>query len=893
MGENDKRTGGIYEADKASVIFAKKHELPLAMPPCAGFAPQNPYGWVSGAMPAPGKDEKYIVEFLGKTTYRVIAYFDKFARVFAVDQPITYPPAQTPDLMVSHYPDQSGKSHQVGCIEVLEPDGEMRLVAEYRFERGRYSIEGSWFDFGPFGENLAYEDFIARIYLAFVYRPALCGTQPPLYGIENVGDELQKNKPLDAMNRIAAAVAGAEADAALTAPGIERCLVRWLAEAGLGTERAAELGRAAKGDPLRLVRTKNYANTYYLGTNDDEAAAPYRRMVWALEGALNRYLLTAESLGERANAAHEAEVGQWDYYLIESIARQMPLAEAPADAQGACAGEWSVRLGIAEAIERLRLPLRFTTDFRTNAAGGIAAFDAVVPDASLMPAARWPQGANAWVEVTEAEREAQAVRYAMRVAIILAAIAFSRSRAIGSVRAAVRAVSDDLETDGGSGEFPQDGPPRLFSVEFERSAFCANGAYRQAGEGDPAPFFAWLGVTVGQPDIASPFDDERLANPLRSMQPEIADQPIPESARAALGADGLPGLAVHYSAKRRSIGERLADSIAKASTTTERVRIVSAMKDASHDPEIRDACTDLMVALTADEVDPTDQNAIVNKFLGEDELMAAIMQSRAIAEKGELDEAVTVLGTAIGRVDLSDRFADTPDTVYRCFDSYASRVVYNRRRLAGSLGPDEGRTVKLAPDSLYFCCLEAVKLLEHSFDRTEEALGYGRRCIELAPMGGPGFLQTARAYMLVGDMDNTVATINRYLETAFLPNEIAMGYYQLAYAEWKAGRLQTGVAGYLKSMTTSPIFYDQARLELEELLNEPGAKLLAPDEIDRMLADNDIVVAPSETVLDWLLEASAAAVDAELFVVARSTLAAYCQHRPDDAIVNVFRSLGD
>ena len=137
MGDNDKRTGGIFEADKASLIFAKKHELPLAMPPCAGFAPQNPYGWVSGARPAPGKDEKYIVEFLGKTTYRVIAYFDKFARVFAVDQPITYPPAQTPDLTVSHYPERSGKACQRGCIEVLDPNGEMRLVAEYRFERGR------------------------------------------------------------------------------------------------------------------------------------------------------------------------------------------------------------------------------------------------------------------------------------------------------------------------------------------------------------------------------------------------------------------------------------------------------------------------------------------------------------------------------------------------------------------------------------------------------------------------------------------------------------------------------------------------------------------------------------------------------------------------------------
>ncbi|WP_139652045.1 hypothetical protein [Raoultibacter phocaeensis] len=904
MGDNGSTDNGIFEASKASLLLATRRELPDAMPPCAGFVPQNPYGWVSNALPAPGKDEKYIVEFLGKTTYRIIAYLDKYARVFATDHPITCPPATAPTLSVARYADESTDSCERGCIQVLEADGSQRLVAEYRFEHGRYSIEGSWFNFGSHAQGLLYEEFVTRAYLAFVYRPALCNTQPPLYGIGNVGAELEKARPLDAFERIGAAVAGADADPALTAPGLERCLVRWLGEAGLGSEQAGSLKRLASGDPLRLVRTKRYADTYYLGTNDEEAAASYRRMIWALEGALNRFLLTSESLGDRVDSAFEHEAAQWDYYLIESIAKQMPFAENPADIQGETAGEWAVRKGIASAVERLRLPFRLTADFRVNAKGGIAAFDAVVPSASIMPHTRWPEGAPTWSEVPLVEREAQAGRYAMRLAIMLAAIAFSQSKAIERVVVAARPVSDRSETVEGSSEFPQeDELPRMVSVEFERSAFCANGAYRQAAEGDPAWFFTWFNALIGRADIPSPLEDGRLAAPERALMPELSDDAVPAFAHAALGAKSVSDLAVNYNAKRRHIAEQMADDIAQAATTTERVRIVSAVKDKTPDLDVQDACTRLMVALTADEIDPGDQNAIVNRFLGEDELMTALAAARSAAERGDGAEAVSLLAQAIGQAELSGRFADTAETAFRCFDSYASRVVYNRARQAGGGAPgassvpafahDAGRTVELAPDSLYFCCLEAVKLLEHSFDRTEEALGYGKRCIELAPVSGPGYLQTARAYMLVGDMDNTIATINRYLEVALLPNEIAMGYYQLAYAQWKAGRLQAGVAGYLKSMTTSPLVYDQARLELEELLNEPEANLIPADEIDGVLEENGVVVAPAEALFEQLLEASEAAVDAGLFVVARSVLAAYCQHRPDDALVNVLRSLGD
>ncbi|MEG0505766.1 MAG: hypothetical protein RR547_14045, partial [Raoultibacter sp.] len=93
--------------------------------------------------------------------------------------------------------------------------------------------------------------------------------------------------------------------------------------------------------------------------------------------------------------------------------------------------------------------------------------------------------------------------------------------------------------------------------------------------------------------------------------------------------------------------------------------------------------------------------------------------------------------------------------------------------------------------------------------------------------------------------------------------------------------------------STSPAVYDQSKIELEELLRESKSELIPPDEIDDVLAGGDIRVAPSDELLDQLLEASKVVVDTELFVVARSALSAYCQFRPDDAVVNVLRSLGD
>ena len=212
-------------------------------------------------------------------------------------------------------------------------------------------------------------------------------------------------------------------------------------------------------------------------------------------------------------------------------------------------------------------------------------------------------------------------------------------------------------------------------------------------------------------------------------------------------------------------------------------------------------------------------------------------------------EAASLLAEVIAEAEASLRYSDNAEAVHRMFDSYVSRVVYNRQR------PDAGKHVELLPATLVFCYLESVKLLEESFAHADEALRCGVRCMEMAPTFSAAFRQTARAYMLVGDLESAASALVACLRIALQPEEIAIAYYQLAYVEWKAGRLDTGVACYLKSIMTSPVYGAQSTVELQELLHEPGARMVPRDEVDEVLDAAGIPVAPREELLDQLDEA--------------------------------------
>lgn len=955
--------GGTYTVSAArSLLGATRRVLPDAVPspsaPAAADAQAPVYGWIAGACAAPSKGDRYVVEFTGRREFRILAYVDRFGRAFSTDRPLTAPPARRPDLDFARFVDEGpadmghgpaetcADGHTAvrgartdaergpgarpdgehGCVEVRTGGEDERQVARYLCKGGRYTFTDTWFDFGPHAAGLSYDDALARAYLAFVHRPRLGGAEVPERGTAFVHERLRETPLLPVLRTIVDEVRSAESDPVVQPPALVRSLVRWLEEAGLDGLRPP----AVPDEALRLVRTARYANLYYIAQEDEDAAVD-RRTVWALEAALNRFTLMEEAFGDRATLAGDADCARWDAYLIETAGAQALGAERLAGTpRGSDDGEWEARCRLAGVLERLKLPVRIEAQMQANVAEGLAAFRLTVPDAALMPARRWvegPAGAG-WEDVPTAERDAQARRYAMHFGLALATAAFEASPAIRRVDVAACPLGDGAPPAAPDGhessaspdaEFPADRQEAAYyQVALTRRAYEESGCFRSSLEGDPAPLLAYCGAVCDLPG-ADPFAlMQALPSTARRQElPELDDAPLPPAVRPVLGTDDARDLRIAAEARRRRVGEGLADRIARAGSATEAIRIVRKEQHAARtlgDDQGVSACTRLMAALAEGTLDTEDQNAAVTCFLGEDRCLAALARARALAPRDPA-EAVAVLADAVSEAAALDGYTDGAVTAYRAFDSYAARVRYSRAlravrqkgaggsqpsapsdapavpTLAARAAADAGRRIQLAPDSFFLCHLEIVTLLERSFDRVDDALRYGRRAIELAPASAGGYRQLGRAYMLVGDMDSAAAVLEAGLDVAAQPNDVAIAYYQLAYALWKAGRPRAGAACYLKSVMTSPVMALQAVAELKELAAEHGIEPIERDAVDDELRSAGIVLAPTEEMFETLDAGAAAAVDAGLFPVARNLLSLRLHYRPDDALVNVLKSL--
>lgn len=974
---------GIYRIPAMKGLFrAAARELADAVPPLAPASPPLPwegaeiperhYGWVAGSLPSPDAEGRYIVEFVEKRAVRVLAYVDRYGRAFSTDKPLDSHPTREPELKFARYAEQSDPAVLEGCVEVRDAEGSWREAARFRRFQDRYTLYDSWFDFGPRGADLAYPDALTRSYLAFVYRPSLGAPEVPARGLEGIEAPLDALPALPALRKIQSDIAHAQLDPALKPPALARALARWLTQAGLD-----QLALAPSGS-LRLVKTVRYADIFYLAPTE-EGAGLSARTIWALQNALNRYLLVKRAFGDKASIASVADVLRWDAYLIDAVAAP---AAVRAQEPSADAGEWALRRRIAEAVERMAVPLRFEVEFRADLRAGIVAFKTVVPDADMMPRERWDEDARAVADATALERAAQALRYAEHLAVLLAAEAFGASEqvrrvefdahvlweegsfSLGDVLAMAGQGDPEDDGEGGATRLAQLLPGADLYVAFRRDAFLSG--YSHAAKGDPSAAFRAWGARVARdafarrgPDgtaaDAVPLDPqapERIDDdPFRTLSimpsakrrrdmPECFDAELPEEARAALGARWLHDLRIDSEAIPRRQAERIAARLARAESATEAIGAVRRRQQRADDPFAIQACTRLMAALAEGEADPDDQNTVIRSYLGPDPCWDALQRARALAAAGDAEGAGRVLSETAWKTEAERRYLDDSEVVYRNFDGYASRVVYNLVREGGNAAlaealdagaseprggapvsededpllvmaaqvlssagarpaangfgqGDRDRRVELVPDTLLRCHLEAAKLLERSFSGIDAALAHATRAIELSPTATTPRCVLARVYMLMGDAASASETLKAALRLATQPNDIAIAYYQLAYTLWKSGDARTGAACYVKSLVTSPIMAAQVASELQDLLNRESVSVPAREGLDDVLAAGGVPLAPSDAVLDALLQAAERAVDADVFAVGRSLLATYLTYRPDDALMGAYRSLID
>ena len=958
---------GVYRIDGRVGLFgARPQVLPDAVMPLPdGPAPTSSFGWIRDSSITPSSGDIYLVEFIAENKFRIWGYVDCYGRAFVTDRPLFAPPARDPDILFSRpwdgkspsdfgtlvLPNSKFKRDQEirGTVQLRDKRG-VRQVACFSLKNGRYSLFDSWCDFGSHSDNLTYHEALARCFFAFTFRPLLGGARVPARGLGEIMESLDSETPFEDLLGALHDIRSAALDPAMQPPSLALLLASWLYDANAMGVLAGAQSDGLNAPSLRFVRTRRYSDTYFLGRGEGGDGIP-EATIWAIESAINRFVLIARKLEEGADpgccSASDQDIseidacGAIDTQLFEAVAVQAPCAAHPADENAAApnrAGEWDVRRSIGESIERFQLPVRFMVEYRVDVRCGKVAFEVVVPPAQLMPQRVYSSQAGSWVDQSDAERARMALRYAEHVGMMLAAAAFHAGCAIDEVAVCARELEaagegepeggETADTSNGEGagfggegdEFDggsvivepggngsgsgdavagsRDAHP-LYQVKFTRST-CEGARFQEALKDDPEALFEECGARFGADAADFSLDDavDAEAKRIRGELPEVGSLAFGPREAKAFGAESLRDLRIHSDAQLRHAGERLADAIARATSTTEAIRLAQTEQNAADDPRIFAACTRLMTDLLEGNVDAHDQNALVSCFMGEDPYLNALRQARAVAQ-ADPHRAASILREAIRQAEESKRFADNSEAVHRMFDTYASRIIYNRERQGSAPWrsglafphPDEGKRVELLPSSLAMCYLESVRLLEESFNHAEEAVQFGLRCIQVAPTYTPAYRQTARAYMLMGDVSTSSRTLRRCLEIATQPDEIALAYYQLAYVEWKAGKPALGVACYMKSMMTAPIYLAQCTIEMHRLMAETGQGPIDREAVDAILTGEGVPIAPLDSLLDALDDAMRTAIDDNIFQVGQPLLALRLFYRPDDALVNVHKSL--
>lgn len=863
---------GIYRIGKAERLWScRKDVMDGAVAEVEpGIPPANArFGWFKGAIPTPPSGGFYVVEFLDDQKVRVLAYVDMFGRAFTTETGFEQPPAQESDLCIANMEEYSVKG------DIFVRNDESGLIKCASFERSgsgqnaKYTIKDSWYDFEGHGKRLHYYDLMTRAYLAFVYRPTLGKASIP-FGIQDVYRTLVRNPLLPALVRVIEKEQQAEADALITAHPLIAKLRERLMAVGVPDLAAKENAE----DALYLIRTERYADTFFIGRSDptfevDETA------IWEIEAAINLFSLSESMLQTIQSYGELATIEGCETFLMESFATQTTdLDLATPFPAGSPDGQWQVRSRISAGIEHAALPLRIDARFTLNLNTGIVNFDVRVPDAQMI---------ETLLGQSTQEAAATAKRYGMHVGLLLADIAFRASDRVNEVNLLARPIERDGRPS-----------PALFTVAFDRELYRTAGAFEAQRKDDPASLYEQAEKPLAHGGI--------LASPLPTLinHPET---PLSETTARVLGAKDNRGLQIFFDAEMRALAERLADAIAQAPSTSDAVAAVRTIQKeiaAKHESaRMTESFTRLLKALAEGTIDPREQNSTVDLFLEEDLCARAARQAKALEEAGDIEKAVQVLNTALANFEGSGRFADTDTVVYRVFDSYASRLVYNLMK-AGTITAPSGSTIhldadketRLAPDG-YFFCLHLLANDLRELGRSDEAIRVAKKAIRFAPMAPQGYQVVALCQLVEGDFEGARATLQTCLQMLVLPDSIALSYYRLAYVLWKSGDPEAGLACYIKALKTSQIVAAACIAEVEELQKETGLPLPPSEEADSLLEARAIPNAPTKAIRNAIEEGAIAALDEGLSDVACNLLSLVIRYHNDDALMNIIRSIDD
>lgn len=649
----------------------------------------------------------------------------------------------------------------------------------------------------------------------------------------------------------------------------ERYAARLLTEAGV-LARDVEL-------PAVSIVLPPASGMLYLRFLDESISHEALVRLLAIEAALNAVRLSAAHF-DRPDDHTLVEHYRYLEEATRCICAQSPnLADrVPVIEDDDPDTEWAVRLGISTAIESLQLPHRLEADFRTNVADGNVAIRIGIPPEGAFPASTYLKGFGLVPSSRDMRRRA-ASDYALRLGLLVAACTFRCSDKVLHVWISAH----------------QQLPNRqicLLSVDFDRWRF---GRIDLARLGDLGEVYRTFAATFRLEDgILRPvtetfaLTESRFCPPRRYTPVSLSSRRLDQDHAKALGTTNVSGLAIDESTKRQLVASHLMQAVGK--TTEESVHAILELAADDPDPTVRSAAERCVRKLIAGEIEG-DAFSICAEFVGGDGLSSAVRAAQESLSAHRLLEARDLLRSALGRVDREGVFADSATIEYRHFTSYVDRVLYNR------LFALPGHTALLVPEAYYeaHLLLSVTSLMAGDVG---EALVHARRLVEMAPLDTRARLHLARCLELSGDMDGARQTIAELLLVAHDPEGLGTGYYRMAFFQWRAHNMLAAQVCYQRAMQYLPQAMPMIAMELTAMaLQNPGALRddLDAEESDELLQEHGVPVAPTDLIKETFDECARAALDAEVFPVARNFVQVLSGLRHDDILMGLIRSIED
>lgn len=662
----------------------------------------------------------------------------------------------------------------------------------------------------------------------------------------------------------------ADIDSTAAAPtAAETYLARRLDEAGL-FDTTIELPN------IRIVSPRR-THLFYLRTSGPMTYAAKLRVI-ALEAALNACCFVNRYFRHPEEATLD-QVYQLYQGLTSSVCAQIPsiTMELPREGEPLSDpdGEWMVREILGQAIETVQTPYRLTALYRSNVACGDVAIQVDLTPSSVFPRTAWVPDLGVVLTTSDMRRQ-EASRYGLRMGIMLAACAFHASQRVRHVwvQGVVNTPSEHR---------------CYYHARIDRSSFrwiemdhivdpiscllCLGGTLRHEN-GILQPIED--GFSLDDPRFCPPRRFEPIALSTRTLEPRYAH---------ALGTKQVSGLAIDESEERSSVADnvvrRLNDS------TEQNVRMIFDLASQVQDPTVKTAARRTATKLIEGTLSDSDALAVREEFVDGDDLTQAVQVAGRQLQDEDFSDAINTLQQALAPIDAAHTYEDSPNEVWRAFDSYVDRALYNR------MHTDDKRTVRLVPHAYLEAHMSlAVALLAQG--NVEGALEHARRGHAVAPDSSWTSLNLVTCLQAAGKDDEALDQLDQLLKVAHDPQGIGLAYYQMAHLQWMRGNLLAARACFEHIPQYMGQTLPTLGTELAILMSENGGTSMEPlsDETsNRILREHGIPVAPSEKVAHYFYEGLAASFDAEVFPVAKSFVEQLGQLSGDDVVMNVIRSV--